>query len=217
MKTYYTVYKITNKVNGKVYIGTHKTNNLDDNYMGSGKYLKYSQNKHGIENFDKEILFVFDNPEEMFHKEAELVNEDFIAEQNTYNLKVGGHGGWNYINTNIMTQEKRLENASKGGKTLHISKEEYGKRISEGQKNSPDYLKGIKTIQKKYVNGTFFGKSHTEETKNKISEKLSELQSGKSNSQYGTMWIFSLPEQRSMKINKNDPIPDGWEKGRKFF
>ena len=71
-------------MNGKIYIGSHKTKDLDDNYMGSGKYLKAAQEKYGLENFKKEILFVFDNPEEMYAKEAEIVNEDFLQQENLH-------------------------------------------------------------------------------------------------------------------------------------
>lgn len=38
----YYIYKITNKINGKTYIGQHKYKKLNDSYMGSGKILKQS-------------------------------------------------------------------------------------------------------------------------------------------------------------------------------
>jgi len=56
-KTYYIVYKIRNKINGRVYIETHKTKNLEDGYMGSGKYLKRAIEKHGVE-FLKRQYFI---------------------------------------------------------------------------------------------------------------------------------------------------------------
>jgi len=55
---FYTIYKITNKINGKIYIGKHQTLNLDRAIQ-----------KYGVENFSKDILFIFDNADEMNSKE----------------------------------------------------------------------------------------------------------------------------------------------------
>lgn len=193
---YYTVYKVTNQINGKFYIGTHKTKDLDDNYMGSGTYLKYSQKKHGIENFTKEILFVFDNPEEMYAKEAEIVNEDFLAEENTYNLKVGGCGGFapNWL-------KNKLDSEPMFKKRWSSLQSEKIKRCHEEGKIRYD---------------TFTGKKHTEETKKLIGKATSIAQAGEGNSQYGTRWVHSLEEKRSKRIMKSEEIPTGWLEGRKI-
>ena len=93
----YIVYKITNTINGKIYIGAEKTKNIFDKYYGSGTLIKKAVKKYGIENFKKEILYVFNNQKDMYEKERELVNEKFIKKENTYNLRIGGKGGWGHI------------------------------------------------------------------------------------------------------------------------
>jgi hypothetical protein len=111
---YFTIYKIVNKINGKEYIGKHITKNINDGYMGSGKYIKRAIKKYGLENFTKEILFVFENEEEMNRKEKEIVTEEY-CNQNTYNLCVGGHGGFGYINKNNLgnTDDLRVKKSNK--------------------------------------------------------------------------------------------------------
>lgn len=90
---YFTIYKTTNLINGKFYIGKHQTKNPHDSYLGSGKVLKQAIQKHGKENFKKEILFIFDNENEMNAKEKEILTEEFISSENNYNSGVGGEGG----------------------------------------------------------------------------------------------------------------------------
>ncbi len=215
---HYTIYKVTNKINGKIYIGSHKTKNLDDGYMGSGKYLKRAIEKKGIENFKKEILFVYDNPEAMYKKEGELVNEDFLTIENTYNLKVGGFGGFDYINKKCLNlnagSQYMKEHAKEMGKVgLKVVKEKYGDNWDNWIKECGK--KGNIAARKKYPNGTFFGKTHSEETKRKISEKNSISSAGEKNSQYGTMWITN--GEKNIKLKKSDTIPEGWIKGRKHL
>lgn len=98
---YYTVYKTTNKLNGKIYIGVHKTRNLDDGYLGSGSDLIQDIHELGPENFEKEILAFVNTERDMFSLESWLVDDDFIKRADTYNKVKGGSGdGFNYINRN---------------------------------------------------------------------------------------------------------------------
>lgn len=90
---FYIVYKIINNINGKYYIGCHQTSDINDGYYGSGKHLKHAIKKYGKQNFTKLILYVFDNAEQMFLTEQTLVNEAFVRDPQSYNLKVGGSGG----------------------------------------------------------------------------------------------------------------------------
>lgn len=103
----YIVYKTTNLVNGKIYIGVHKTLTPYefDGCIGNGIYMNSKSRcnknyvfhravlKYGLENFKRETLQVFDKEEDAYNLEKELVNEEFINSPNTYNMVLGGCGG----------------------------------------------------------------------------------------------------------------------------
>ena len=101
----YIVYKTTNKVNNKLYIGVHKTINhkIFDKYIGNGLKIgmkikepktpfQYAILKYGYENFNREVLYVFNTADEAYDKEAELVDIEFVKRVDTYNVALGGGG-----------------------------------------------------------------------------------------------------------------------------
>ncbi len=92
LKTINFVYKTTNLINGMIYIGVHKTQNINDKYLGSGKYLKRAIKKYGKENFKREILYKSKDYQKVLNKEKILVNENFLRKDNVYNIAEGGRG-----------------------------------------------------------------------------------------------------------------------------
>lgn len=111
---YYTIYKITNTTNNKIYIGKHQTLKINDHYFGSGKAIKAAIQQHGKDKFIKEIMFVFDNEDEMNTKEKELITEQFVNRRDTYNMGIGGEGGAHFRGKVHTTDTKeRIKNSVK--------------------------------------------------------------------------------------------------------
>jgi hypothetical protein len=188
-------------LNGKIYVGVHKTDDLTDSYMGSGKLIKQAIAKHGLENFHKEYLAIFNNADDMFKMESELVNEAFIKSNASYNMSTGGHGGCPI-------------SASKGGlKTAERFNTDQAFRSLTKQRCSIHL--GKMREQGKCLGGAkFAGKTHSSETKTKIGLSISKKCQGKANSQFGSMWITDRVSNK--KISKDDLIPAGWIKGRTY-
>lgn len=170
---HFTVYKITNKTNKKFYIGAHKTSNLNDEYMGSGKLITRAIKKYGLENFEKEILYVFESEQDMFSKEKELITEM----KPPYNLHEGGNGGFEYINKNGLNWSYEKNNRITPFRTLKFNENRSEWSKKSGLKGGPITLErkiGIhsdKFKEKiKIFGGTFKNKKHTIESKIKISK-----------------------------------------------
>ncbi len=197
------IYQTTNKINGKIYIGKHKTVDLDDGYLGSGTLLLRAISKYGIENFEREVLHFLDSEEEMNTKERELVNEEFLKRDDVYNLKIGGEGGFDFLNRN------QLNNANKDRKAIG---RKIGKQL-KGRKH-PERGERLKRLHEegKIRYDTFTGKTHTESAKAILSEK-GKRYVGEANSQFGSFWITN--GVISQKLKQGETIPDGWYRGRK--
>jgi hypothetical protein len=177
-------YKITNNINNHFYYGVHCTNNLDDNYMGSGYRLHLAYKKYGIENFSKEILKFFDTMNEAFEYESEIVNESLMFDENCYNIQ---HGGKNFnFNKNVVNVKYK-----DGNKYFWINKEEY-------QKNKILY------------DTTWSGKHHSEEAKEKVRKMMTPKDSKNPRIWVNKNGIVKYLKKEYL----NDYLNDGWKLGR---
>ena len=143
-KINYSVYKITNIINNKSYIGVdsyfpkrlkqHKSN-LDKN-IHKNKYLQNSYNKYGFENFTFELLKNCETREEMLNKEIELISY-YNTLENGYNHTIGGEGSIGY--------KHKEESISKMSSWKRIITPEWCEAISKATKGVPK-RKGIKRV-----------------------------------------------------------------------
>ena len=85
----YLIYKITNTINGRYYIGRHATNNVNDGYMGSGKAISNAIKKYGEDVFVKEIIAESFSKEDLWELEKIIVNIDVDKDPLSYNMADG--------------------------------------------------------------------------------------------------------------------------------
>ena len=232
-KKYYLIYQVTNNVNGKIYIGMHETNDLEDDYMGSGKILNKAKEKYGLENFTFKVLMYLQNREEMQLLEHYVVTPEFCAREDVYNIKEGGYGGWDYVNLSsdfaIGTEKRRKQFHAKGGiesqkrfKENHngmsitrytidnMTNEEYEKFY---QKRSESVIKYWQENPDKKLLGEknpMFNKEVSNQTRRLISDAM---KTG-ANNMKNAHWYVNFELQQCMPIKDGDKIPDGFILGR---
>ena len=219
------IYLIVNNVNGKTYVGKRmfrsKNQKWDtDNYMGSGHYLKRSQNKYGIENFEKFLIAYTYSEEDACEKEKLWIAEYRKRGKAEYNIADGGQGGligtWTEERRKKMSESKKgshykgsprseeaKRNISEAHKGLHPS-EETRKKMSEAHKGHKAWNKGKKGL---------YGMS--EETR----KKMSEARKGIQFSEEHIKKLSEAKKGRHWYTNGVDSVlalecPEGYIKGR---
>ena len=216
---FYILYQVTNTVNGKIYVGVHKTKKLEDGYMGSGKVINAAIKKYGIENFTRVVLEQFDNSAAMFAREKEVVTEEFLDRDDTYNLRRGGDGGFDYINKFPELQNNRTVEGSRRGAKLGGEKAvelKLGMHNPEIRKTIFAYMQtnnlGIYDSATQQLGVEAARMSNSVQKRKETFAAIGHSQ-GEKNSQFGSKWITN--EVSNKKIKKDDPIPEGWRAGRK--
>lgn len=166
------IYLVTNKINGKQYVGQHKFNGIgmDNKYIGSGVLLHKAYKKYGFENFTIELL------EECNDEDLNPLEQLYIEHYNTlspngYNLTKGGDGHFGYVTPDYVklkisqslkgfefTEDRRknISNALVGvipwnkGKT-NVYDNETKLKISESLKNNPKISKKVYQYDKDFI------------------------------------------------------------------
>ena len=147
------IYRITNNINGKTYIGQHRyedENSPMKGYYGSGRALQLAYKKYGIENFSTEILYKRIRDKSTVNAMEIWAIEKYKPE---YNIAKGGQGGWSETPKYV---KEKISKTLKG----HKVSDETRRKISEAHKNKPHPHKGDK------------GRLVSKETREKISKTL---------------------------------------------
>lgn len=224
---YYLIYKITNLLNNKIYIGAHTTDDLDDGYMGSGIGIKRAISKHGIDNFRKDILYIVESKETMYLKEKEIVNEEFVKRKDTYNAKVGGSGGYSATDKEVwkknisISQKKRFENGA-------VSWNRGIKMSEEARDNMSIKMKGKYIGEQNPMYGKPCHYKMSEEEKNEWSNNIKLGNTGKVRTSEHRKNYSSAASKRKWLVHKNGTVthtmdendyrfshPD-WQRGTKW-
>lgn len=215
------IYRITNNINGKTYIGQHKYKRLNDSYMGSGIRLKNAIKKYGKKSFSKEILYC-----DIYRQDtADSIEQYAIHKYKPeYNLSKGGEHTWSY-DTILAWHEEMSRKAAERNSGRHWynngEEEVFCFICPDGWKQGRLYIPKVNGSQKG-ENNNFYGKTHTPEIRKKLGDAVKKAhKDGKYKKLYESTsvrnrkshWYWNK-ETLEESFSQEDLTQSGWEKGR---
>lgn len=238
------IYKITNLLNGKIYIGKHKYDKpeLDPKYITSGVLINKSINKHGIQNFSKELICICNSLEELNLKESWFISEFNSNYPNGYNLTSGGDGisdpsdeilrknrEWHLGKT--QSEETKLKRINSLKKVYH--NEEWAGKISSSLKGRKPSNHTLEASKERHCNTVWYNDGRKEYMIKDIDNVPDNLVKGRlknpfpdpsgkeksidcrnkiSKTRKGLKWYNNGEKEIMLKDSSN--IPEGFIKGR---
>lgn len=181
-RPYHYVYKVTNLVNGNIYVGMRSSilePEEDVAYMGSGKAIESAIKKYGVENFYKEVTASFKTRQEAFELEELIVDSEFVKRRDTYNQKVGGLGvgsGEDHPRFGATITEDHKKKLVEGAKNFadSLTEEDRQRLAKERSLRTKKYWEDpefrANQLKRLEENHPRLGRKHSEESKNKMSE-----------------------------------------------
>lgn len=146
------IYKTTNLINNKFYIGQKKSSYfLENNYLGSGYILKEAVKKYGKENFKVELLDIANDKDDLDEKEKYWISYfNAVESDQAYNIACGGQGG-QIVPPHIQTEEEKQKRSESLKKAYEEGRHEIIKAgYPKGKKRSEeDRLANIKRNKNK--------------------------------------------------------------------
>jgi len=206
------IYKTTNQVNGKIYIGQDKHNS--PNYLGSGKILHLAFQKYGIENFKKEIIETCESIEVLNEREIHWINFYYSTNRNIgYNIALGGQGGDTISNhpnkneirerhSNWMKENNPTRGRKKGEDEIERWKDSYvGKYLGE---NNPNFGSRREDSAKEKMSEERkrWWANLSESEREEIGKKISEANIGKP----GNSWSDDMKKAHSELMKEKNPF-----------
>ena len=154
------IYKTTNLINNKIYIGKHMSEKVSKTYKGSGKILKQAFKKYGKENFLCEVIATANTEDELNNLEAYWIEQYNSRDPEIgYNIVAGGLGTSGYKHTE---EAKQKMSKAKTGRRLT---EEWKRHVSEANRG-----KFVSEETREKLRQANIGKKRTEDTRKKLKE-----------------------------------------------
>lgn len=192
------VYKTTNLINGKIYVGQDRYNNVL--YLGSGLLLHKAIKKYGIENFSKEIIEECFSEKDLNEKEIFWIKTlNSINPSIGYNIAIGGAGG-----DTISHHPRKDEIGANLSKKLKERYKDKTKHPSFGK------IQSVQSNEKR--RNLILGIKRSKETK----EKQSKAAEGENNSAYGKHWICNALLNKNKLVKAEEYMTylnNGWKPG----
>jgi group I intron endonuclease len=148
-KKYHFIYKTTNLINNRYYIGLHSTDNLDDEYLGSGTYLNRAIKKYGKPNFKREILEFHKSRKDVIIREKELVTLLEVQDANCMNMVRGGQSV--EIITHTDETRRKISETTKGKSYVERYGEEKARELIELRQQRQKEIWNHRSIHEKDI------------------------------------------------------------------